>query len=156
MSAKPKELGTPERKAAPDAAERSETRLMLEVALLMTASPAHRLFFLADLEWLVRPALRNQQYRLFRRDGEVFAFVSWGLLSEEAEARFIATHRIAPLDWRSGARPWLIDLVAPHGGAQLVFDELNRKVFPGQAYRYLRSGAKGPEIEVARGDPPSP
>lgn len=62
------------------------------------------------------------------------AFVTWARLSPEAAERYRrAPHRLAPADWKSGDQIWIVDLVAPFGGAQEAIRELKEKLFPGQA-----------------------
>ena len=91
--------------------------LVGQVGWLMMSSPAHRHLFLGDLEWLVLPPILLRQMRLWRRDGRPVAYASWAEVSEEVEKRILAgVVRLAPPDWNSGDRLWLIDVVAPGAG----------------------------------------
>lgn len=85
----------------------------------MMAVPAFRRVILAALEWMVRPPILLNQFRLLRADGQVVAFATWAYLSdlsEEAEARLQEPHpKLAPNDWKSGDRLWLVSSIAPFG-----------------------------------------
>lgn len=89
-----------------------------QIAWLMMLSPQHRHFFLADLEWLVGPAVMLRQFKLFSHKNTPVAYVSWAFLSEEAEAHLKAHRRLRPGDWRSGDKRVVVDVVAPFGGAE--------------------------------------
>ncbi|MFZ5763631.1 MAG: toxin-activating lysine-acyltransferase [Thermodesulfobacteriota bacterium] len=115
-----------------------------DVTWLMTHSPAHKHLFLADLEWLALPPVMIRQFRLFKSGNRPFAFVSWAFLDEEAEKRLLSGQtRLRPGDWRSGDRLWLIDVVAPFGGADGVLAHLKQKIFPEQRLMALRPNPEG-------------
>ncbi|NFV78774.1 toxin-activating lysine-acyltransferase [Magnetospirillum aberrantis] len=121
------------RPAVPDSAQVFTT--LGAVAWLMGRSPAHRHLFMADLDWLVLPPLQLGQARLYHRDNQPIAYVSWGFLSEEVEARLLAgTPRLKPTDWKSGDRPWVIETVAPFAQASALEEivaDLTKTVFGG-------------------------
>lgn len=87
------------------------------VAVLMR-SPEFRNVFLADLEWLVLPALAHRQFALAegqdKRTGAVapVAVVLWAMVSPEVDQRISAKLdgpiRLAPNEWRSGDIPWIV------------------------------------------------
>ena len=112
-----------------------------QVARLMAASPSHRHHFLSDLEWLVMPPLALGQARLIRDDkGNPLAFACWALVSEAVEKRLEAGHpRLAPQEWRSGDRLWLIDVVAPEPALPTVLATLQKEVFKGAEVKTLLS-----------------
>lgn len=85
------------------------------------------------------------QFRIYSSaEGRPLGFVTWALLSGEAERRLEAANNgvptiIVPLeDWRSGDRIWFIDFVAPFGHARQMASDLRRHVFPGRSARALR------------------
>jgi len=121
-----------------------------EVTWLMGRSPKHRHLFIADLEWLLAPPLALKQVRIFRKnkqadqnvasataqqsEGTPVAFVSWAFVSDEADARLKSgVIRLRPAEWRSGPHPWIIDVVAPFGGADEAVAAVIRDVFKGTA-----------------------
>lgn len=124
------------------------SRLFGQVVSLLGQSPAHRHLFVSDLEWLVLPALTARQARIWRRQTErgtvPVAYVSWAMVNGEVEERLLRGQvRLKPTEWRCGDRPWLIDVVAPYGGAEAAIAELAEKVFPGQTLRALVPSTTG-------------
>lgn len=117
--------------------------IVMNIGLLLLQSPAHRYFFLADLEWLIYPPVQLRQFKLYMNEERPVAYVSWALLSEDAEQRFLASRRLAPGDWRTGDRAWMIDLVAPFGGADAVFTDMRTKILPGRSFKRWRLDEQG-------------
>jgi len=116
--------------------------MMGQIVGLMARSPDHKHLFLADLEWRVLPPMLLRQCRVIHKAGLPVAFVSWALLSEEVEKRFLATPelRLKPEDWKSGDRPWIVDLIAPRGGEKDVLDLVSRKALGGRAIKARQRG----------------
>jgi len=110
----------------------------------MMQSPAHKHLFLTDLEWLLLPPITLNQFRIWRNKGMPAAFASWAFLDERAEARIKQNiKKLAPTDWKSGESLWLIDMVAPFGGAEAAVKELREQVFKGQKVKSLQPALGG-------------
>lgn len=111
---------------------------------LMMSMPNYRHVFLCNLEWMVLPAILLNQYRLFNADGKVVAFAAWAYLSEEVEKRLQEGEpRLAPVEWKSGDRLWLIDLFAPFGHAELALNELSQSAFTGKTFKMHKRNPDG-------------
>lgn len=97
------------------------------VTWLCSQSQGHKQLFIQDLEWRMFPPIILGQYKL-RLDGKVgglpTAYASWAFLSEEAESDYRSAHKLRPGDWRTGDRLWLVDCIAPFGGAAALLEEL--------------------------------
>jgi cytolysin-activating lysine-acyltransferase len=108
------------------------SELLGEITFMLSTSPAHRLMFLADLNWLVVPPVRLNQFRLVRKAGRAIAYVSWALVNEEVEQRLTAgAKRLKPDEWQCGDTPFIIDLVAPLGNGDEIIEGLKKSVFEG-------------------------
>lgn len=117
---------------------------LAEVILLLAQSPLHKYMFLSDLEVSVLPALRANQYRLFRTQGQTIAFALWAQVSEEVHQRFTSgIVRLAPHEWSGGEHIWLMDIIAPQGKEQLVMAELKRGVFAGKNFMVQKFDEQG-------------
>jgi len=120
------------------------SHMLGEITWLLTQSPAHRHFALADLEWMVMPALLLQQYRLFHDGGRPIGAAIWGFLSPEAEAKLLLMPpRLRPDEWKSGDRCWLVDLVAPFATAEnqmvaRMLTDLTQTVLAGKDFNFHR------------------
>ena len=65
------------------------------------------------------------------------------------EARLaVGASRMHPRDWKSGDRLWLVEVIAPFGGADEMVKGLKAKVFAGREMRVLAVGAGGCEVRV--------
>jgi cytolysin-activating lysine-acyltransferase len=94
---------------------------------------------LKDLEWSFMPALMHEQFRIFRFgplpgldpskisipgfDKNALEMLPlgvaiWAKLSEEAERKLEKGERLAPGEWNSGERVWLVELISPFSTPQ--------------------------------------
>lgn len=125
----------PLRRAVPS----SPSQVLGDALWLMSQSAAHKHLFLADIDWLVMPPILTRQFRLFKVGDRPYAFVSWASLSAEVATRITGgSPRLSPGEWKSGDQAWLIDVVAPFGGAEGVLKELKAKVFADRPLMTLR------------------
>ena len=108
------------------------------VVWLYAHSPFHKHAFMVDVEWMVMPPLVLDQAKLYMKDSAPMAFASWAYLGDKAEKRLLSGEtRLAPTDWNSGNRLWLIDLVAPFGSAKDIIKDVRENLFPTQDIKYL-------------------
>lgn len=115
---------------------------------LMSNSPLHKFFFLADLEWMLVPPVAQQQFRLWMDKGKPEGFATWALVNDEVEARLKAgMKRLAPQEWRCGEHLWLMDLVAPFGGADNALKDL-KNVLQGKTIKTMRMNPQTQQMEL--------
>jgi cytolysin-activating lysine-acyltransferase len=118
------------------------------VSWIMTRSPFHKHLFITDLEWLVIPPIMLRQMRLFRNEKMPLAYISWAYLSEEAEKRFLSgAAKLAPKDWKSGNRLWIVDNISLKGSAQQFLKILQEQVFKKEKAKILRPKKDGKGVE---------
>jgi cytolysin-activating lysine-acyltransferase len=90
-----------------------------------------------------------QQFRLFYDQDKPIGVAFWGTVSAEVEERLAAgTSRLRPQDWKSGDRLWVVEIVAPFGGAEEMVKDLKAKVFAAKELKFLSVGEKGREVKV--------
>ncbi len=113
--------------------------LLGQVALLMAQSPMHNKWSMASLlQWVV-PALMHKQCRVYMQNNKPVAYVSWAWLSEEKETAYVLNpRRLQPVDWKSGDRGWVIDLISPFGATKDVMRDLRNNLFKDEIGRALR------------------
>lgn len=125
-------------KAAPKV-EKSVSTVFGEITWLMTQSPIYRHFTIADLEWLVMPAILLRQFRMFYHEDKPVGVVLYAFLSEEAEKRIEAgAPTMRPNDWKSGESLWIIEAIAPFGGASEMVDDLKKGQFPDREIKFRK------------------
>lgn len=115
---------------APAGGAKTISAILGEIVWLMSQSALHKQFFISDLEWFVMTPVLLQQFRLFYAKDRPIGVVFWGFVSAEVEERLKAgTTKLRPQDWKSGDRLWVVEAVAPFGGAEEMVKDLKAKVF---------------------------
>jgi cytolysin-activating lysine-acyltransferase len=108
--------------------------LLGPVSWLLMNNPSTRHAFFADLEWRVMPPLVLEQAKLYMKGEMPTAFVTWAYLTETVVERVVRPpFHLAPGDWKSGDKVFLIDLIAPYGGAAEVLADLKQTTLAGEA-----------------------
>jgi cytolysin-activating lysine-acyltransferase len=111
---------------------------------LMMTMPTYRHVFLSDVGSMVLPPILLGQYRIFRSEGRVAACAA---LSETAEARLQEPDAgLAPAEWKSGDRLWLVNLFAPQGHGKTAVAELRQTALAGRSFKLHRTGADGKQV----------
>jgi cytolysin-activating lysine-acyltransferase len=99
------------------AASKTVSQVLGEITWLMTQSPRHKAMSLADLEWLVMPAILLKQFRVFYKGEQPAGVVLWALTDDIVAKRIDAgTTRLTAAEWKSGTTMRIVDVVAPFGG----------------------------------------
>lgn len=101
-------------------AEFNDRKLIVaQVILLMLDSPV----YLADkLDHIKRnftgALLHDQALVMFDQENNLKGYTSWALLSDQAEEKYkYNSNSLDPEEWNSGENLWLVDVIAPTGGA---------------------------------------
>ena len=125
-----------------DAKERS--LLIGDFIQIMMGSSLHRKYDLDDFSHVMLPAINLNQFRIYHRNKQPVAFVTWAYLSKEAEHKFIVEDgNLAPDDWNSGPELWAIDFTAPFGDAKKVIIDLKNNIFPDKCAKALKVDKDG-------------
>lgn len=104
------------------------------ITWLMLQCDAHKHMFIADLEWRVLPPVLLKQFRLFRKDGNPIGYAAWAFLDGETDKRLRKGDvKLAPDQWRAGPHLWLLDLIAPFGGQDVMLKEIDAKLLKGRS-----------------------
>jgi len=136
-------------KPAPEGAAKKVSEVLGEIVWLMSQSVLHKQFFIADLEWLVMTPVLLQQFRLFYDQDRPIGVAFWATVNAEVEERLAAgTSRLRPQDWKSGEALWVVEVIAPFGGAEAMVKDLKTKVFTGREMKFLAVGERGKEVRT--------
>ena len=130
---------------APEGSAQTVSQVLGEIVWLMSQSPMHKQFVVADLEWLVMTPVILQQFRIFYQDAppeqggrRPIGVILWGTVSPEVDAMLTqGTNRLRPQDWKSGDKAWVVEVIAPFGGGDAMVADLKAKVFAGRELRAL-------------------
>jgi cytolysin-activating lysine-acyltransferase len=107
------------------AAPKTVSQVLGEITWLMTQSPRHKALPLGDLEWLVMPAILLQQFRIFYKGEQPVGVALWALADDLVAKRIDAGDtRLTAVEWKSGSRMRIVDIVAPFGGEAEIRTQL--------------------------------
>lgn len=124
------------------------TNALGQVTWLLSQSPRHRTMAVGDFERLILPPLQLGQCRMFHASGKLAGIALWALVSERLDTRLRSGQmRLEPADWRSGDRAWLVDMIAPFGGAEQMLQDLKANVFAGRPLALRRASGGVSTIE---------
>ena len=116
-----------------------ETRTLGAIAALWMASDLHRSWPVAVMERNVFPAIKTRQFMLCLKGSAPVAYLSWAILSDEAEARYVVDPVCLSLeDWTSGEHKWIVDWISPYGHARALMTYLRRHYGAEDMARYMR------------------
>lgn len=139
-TAKPPELPNPEFPS--DAAISAYGAL----SFLYMHSPRHADWSVRALRFLIQPPIDLKQVRIFTYDGVPRAACLWAHLNDDAEQQLMAGQRLRPVQWRSGRKLWLMEVIAPYEqgtGARAVRAFMDHIPEGTNAFRYARVDAQG-------------
>ncbi|MGJ4889155.1 toxin-activating lysine-acyltransferase [Bradyrhizobium sp. HKCCYLRH3099] len=123
-----------------------------EIVTLLMRSPRDKHQSLADLEWLVVPAIVRGQYALADAQSKdtgataPVAAVLWALVSEEVDQRLsdLSTPlRLKPDEWRSGNVPWIIHAAGDAKVLAGLIQRLPKAAFEGRQPKMRMRGTDG-------------
>jgi hemolysin-activating ACP:hemolysin acyltransferase len=91
-----------------------------DMVVVLSRSPAHKHYSLADIEWMVMPPVSLGQFYIVEAMDKKRGFrapiaaVTWAFVSEEVDRRLTeqgvgSPVRLRPDEWKSGEIAWLID-----------------------------------------------
>lgn len=106
-----------------DAIAPTVSHLFGEMTWLLSQSILHRAFTIADLEWLVMPALLHEQFYLFRDGEKPVGLAIWAKCGPAAvkkldKGMIEPENRLSLEEWTNGDQVWLVDLIAPFANAE--------------------------------------
>ncbi|WP_052502687.1 toxin-activating lysine-acyltransferase [Halarcobacter anaerophilus] len=122
------------------------TEILGEALLVVMNSQAHRLsFFVSDLEWLLLAPIMKEQFRLYKdKEGKPVGLILWAYVNDEVNKKLeMGIGKLGMNDWKSGDILWIVDLIAPMGGAGKMIAELKETVFKGKKFKYQSIDKQG-------------
>lgn len=124
-----------------------------DIVVVLSRSPAHKHYSLADIEWMVLPPVAAGQFYVAEMADKQRGFhapvavVTWALVSEEVDRRLQGDvgHRVRlrPDEWRSGEIGWIVDLAGAPAGVRQALAWLEAGPFKERAAKLLVRAANG-------------
>jgi cytolysin-activating lysine-acyltransferase len=123
-----------------------------EIVALLMRQPSEKHHSLADLEWLVVPAVARGQYALAEAQSKEtgatapVGAVLWALVSPEIDRRLSdlsVPARLKPEEWRSGDIPWIIQATGDMKILGGLMQQLTQKTFKNRPPKMRVRGADG-------------
>jgi cytolysin-activating lysine-acyltransferase len=162
-SAKPS--GSPDTARTPNP-EQARQIAEIEIALgqivsLLIRSAHHKQHSLADLEWMLLPAVLAGQFRIAHAQAQPsgprtpVAAALWASVSSEVDQRLSDLSnplRLSPQEWRSGDILWLVDTVGDARVVPQLLKHLQETAFKGRDMKVRVRGEDGKTgIGILRG-----
>lgn len=124
-----------------------------DMVIVLSRSPAHKHYSLADVEWMVLPPVAAGQFYIVEAAHKERGFrvpiaaVTWALVSEEVDAglREQARQRVRlrPDEWKSGKIGWLIDAAGDAKGLDAALQWLKTGPFKERALNLITPNKQG-------------
>ena len=87
---------------------------------LMTMDKRYRDRPIREIEALVATPILLRQFKLYSKDNQPVAFLTWASVSDAAKAKLEAGEMLTPEDWRSGEILVVVDVVSPFTPAETI------------------------------------
>jgi cytolysin-activating lysine-acyltransferase len=110
-----------------------------DMVVVLSRSPAHKHYSLADIEWMVMPPVAAGQFYVVEATDKERGFrvpiaaVTWAFVSQDIDARLREGAgqrvRLRPDEWKSGEIGWLIDAVGEGKGLEAALQWLRTGPF---------------------------
>ena len=130
-----------------------------EIVSVLIRSPGHKFNTLADLEWMVIPAIATGQFRVAEAvhkdtgNAAPVAVVMWASVSAEVDKRLTENVgqplRLKPDEWRSGSNVWLIEAIGEPRAVMGLLQRLKQNELKEQTVR-MRIKDKDGKVSVGR------
>jgi len=124
-----------------------------EVVTLLMRSHTYRNHTLADLEWLVVPAVSSGQFSLAEAQSKTsglrapVGLVLWASVSEAVDARLSSEIdkplKLAPAEWKSGDIVWIVEALADPRMLEAMLKQLSAKQWAGREVKLRARGKDG-------------
>jgi hemolysin-activating ACP:hemolysin acyltransferase len=135
-----------------------------EITSILMRSPQHKHHSLADLEWLVVPAVMTGQFTIAEAHSKAngltvpVGMVFWASLSDEVEKRLSESLdvplRLKPEEWKSGNNLWLVEAIGDQKVTQAILKRLAANEWAGRVVRFRGRDKDGkPKIGVLSAKP---
>lgn len=129
------------------------------VVSVLIQSSDYKFHTLADLEWLIGPSIRLQQFALVEaanpKLGHVMpvAAVLWAFVSPEVDARLSRELdrpiRLLPQEWKSGTIPWIVVAAGDPKAVMPLIQQLTETTFASNPPKLRLRNAEG-KLSVGR------
>ncbi len=130
-----------------------------ELVTLLMRSETDRKRPIADLEWMIAPAIATGQFAIADAQSKKTGAISpvgavlWALVSDDVDRRLSDTSveqaQLSPNEWRSGTKPWIVMAIGDKRVVADLIKKLSENVFKGQAPK-IRSRDSDGKIVVGR------
>lgn len=99
-----------------------------KVLYILSLSNIHKTWTVSDIQRLIIPPLKLDQYRIYEDETTPLCFVSWAFFDSETSKGYLnKTRKIQPEDWNTGGLLWLIDVICPYGGTMEAMLRLDQE-----------------------------
>ncbi|MFT3733170.1 MAG: toxin-activating lysine-acyltransferase [Hyphomicrobium sp.] len=134
----------------------NQSMTLAQIVTLMLRSQNHRHFSLADLEWMVLPALNLGQVAMAESKPDQtgtrqpLSAVLWASVSADVDRRLTsnldAPIRLRPDEWRSGDNLWIADMIGDMSTGHALVKNILETIFSGRAVKVRSMDGNGKRV----------
>lgn len=66
----------------------------------------------AELYQMISPSVRNEQFKIFQTNGEIWGFANWAFVNDAVLDKYMTKGQLGTLDWTSGLKMCWVEAVA--------------------------------------------
>lgn len=147
------------------AANHTISQVLGEITWLLSQTPIYKDIKISALEHTIMPALLLKQFRIFYDDNKhPVGFAVWAYLSDDVSKKIKASMeagksmQLDMKEWKSGDKPWIMEMVTPYAGAnpklpEMMLTQLGDTTFKGKEFHYFLTNLKTGARDLATMDP---
>ena len=95
---------------------------------LLNTSPIHKKYTVSDINRLVIPPLKLNQYRIYEENSFPKCYISWAFFNPEVTQKYVTeNYRIQEDDWNCGDMFWLVNVISPYKGTSQYIRQLDEE-----------------------------
>ena len=124
-----------------------------EIINLYKLFPKYKNNTYEELYYHILPSINFNQYKIFKEDNIVFAFVNWAYLSESVEQTYKLDAKLFKTEWKSGNTLWLHDIIIYKNSKQVmnwVINHFKQQLNIDESINWLRIDEKDKLYRISK------
>ena len=100
--------------------DKSQLQDMQEIISLYKNFDKYNEYTREELYYHILPSIKLNQFKIIKEKNKVVSFANWAYLDKDSEIEYKKTGDFSNDFWKSGDRPWVIDVVSKVNGSKIM------------------------------------